>query len=174
MEECPVCRENVTLLNLPCSHGICRSCLTSWLDVGGTSCPTCRAEIDQSFLTHNFSLLDLVNSEIHYLNISIPSPKGTSAPVTSDELSKIGELFGTVSKISYKNFPNLSVGINIMFQMYKSNCWFFGTISRVVDGTIDINNCIFVQRSDGSIYNTSPSHRNIQYESRDSIYLISR
>jgi hypothetical protein len=173
MEECPVCQENVTLLNLSCSHGICRCCLSTWLDHGGTNCPMCRADIDQTILTHNFSLSDLIDSKIHYLNISISSPAYTSVPVTNFELSKFGELFGNASQICHKNVANLYNGRYIMFQMYRSNCWFFGNISRVEDGSIYINNCIFLNRHDGSIYNTTPSYKTLQYEHRDSIYLIS-
>ena len=171
MEECPICQENVTLQNLSCSHDICRSCLSEWVRCGGSSCPICRANIDSNILTNNFALSDLVNSEVHHLNISISSPKGTSIPVTNEEFSTITELFGNASQI---NHINLSIGNKIMFQMYKSNCWFFGIISNVEGTSIDIKNCIFLQRYNGSIYNTTPSRRNIQYENRDSIYLISR
>ena len=59
MEECPVCQENVTLLNLPCSHGICRSCLAQWSEHGGTNCPMCRADIDQNILARTFILSNL-------------------------------------------------------------------------------------------------------------------
>tara|TARA_A100001015_G_scaffold279398_1_gene340550 strand:+ start:16 stop:537 length:522 start_codon:yes stop_codon:yes gene_type:complete len=171
--ECPVCQENVRLLNLPCSHGICRSCLAQWSNHGGTTCPTCRADINQNILNRTFILSNLVDTAKRYLDISISSPKGTSTPVTDDELSKIQEVFGPTSQISNENFQNLDIGSKIMFQMYKSNCWFYGTIDAVDDTTIRMNNCIFLQRCDGSMYNTSPACRNIQFENNDSIYLIS-
>ena len=173
MNMCPVCHENVPHLILSCSHGICRSCLVQWLNHGGTNCPLCRAIINPNVLNQNFILSNLFDSRTHYLDISISSPKGTSLPVTDYELSKIEELFGQASKIDNKNFNNLDNGSKIMLQMYKSNCWYFGTINSIDGKIIRINNCIILQRCDGSMYNTSPTYRNIQFENSDSIYLIS-
>eukprot|EP00181_Compsopogon_caeruleus_P001893 CAMPEP_0184683600 /NCGR_PEP_ID=MMETSP0312-20130426/11973_1 /TAXON_ID=31354 /ORGANISM="Compsopogon coeruleus, Strain SAG 36.94" /LENGTH=290 /DNA_ID=CAMNT_0027136065 /DNA_START=245 /DNA_END=1117 /DNA_ORIENTATION=- len=46
--ECPVCREELSpgkeVMQMPCSHLFCTSCLEPWLRVNNT-CPTCRFEL---------------------------------------------------------------------------------------------------------------------------------
>jgi len=45
--DCGVCfNDDVVLVQLPsCVHAFCASCINSWLDVGGKTCPMCRASV---------------------------------------------------------------------------------------------------------------------------------
>ena len=172
METCPICYSNRYLVSLNCQHQICRSCLATWLPIN-SNCPMCRADVE-SVYSSNLTISDLVNSQVYQLDINIDSPKGTSKPITYQEMEILTRLFGNANPISFKNYPNLSVGSKIMLQNYNNNCWFFGIIRQINNNSVKIGDCIYLQRCDGSIYNTSPSKRQINYSENDSIFLISR
>lgn len=48
-KECPVCYCDLhidNIVNLQCSHSLCKGCFKSWVDEGGkNSCPQCRADV---------------------------------------------------------------------------------------------------------------------------------
>ncbi len=48
-KECPVCYCDLhidNIVNLQCSHSLCKGCFKSWVDEGGkNSCPECRADV---------------------------------------------------------------------------------------------------------------------------------
>lgn len=172
METCPICYRNTHLESLGCQHQICRSCLTRWLPINA-NCPMCRAEVDTS-LYPSLDISNLIDSKIYHLNISIDSPKGTSNPITYQEMEILTQLFGNPHAIIFRNYPNLTIGSKIMIQYYNSNCWFIGIIQTIDNRSVEIENCIHLQRCDGAIYNTTPSKRQINYSENDSIFLISR
>ena len=173
METCTICMESNHLVPLVCSHQFCQRCLDRWRTVS-TSCPLCRCEIieqTRSELIRNG--LELHDSETKTINISVPSPKGTSLPISNEEYDLIRDIFGDFSnRIYYLNIQNLDSGTKIMFQNYKNNSWWFGIIENVTDEKIIIRNSIFLQRYDGTIYNSSPSTRELDYDNNDHIHII--
>ena len=172
METCPICYCNTHLVSLECQHKICRSCLSTWLPIN-SNCPMCRADVETDF-SSQLRISNLINSEIYRININIDSPEGTSKPITYQEMEILTQVFGDAEAISFKNYPNLVIGSKIMLQNYNSNCWFVGTIKDINNTSVKIGNCIYLQRCDGSIYNTSPSKRKVNYTENDTIFLISR
>jgi len=166
MTECPICYRNRNLVTLTCSHSFCSECLNTWR----ISCPFCRSEIDSSFYGIRTNNLVLENSNPRSLNISIISQKGTSSPILESEIELLKNIFGNFTKIDYSNLRNFD---KILFQNYNNNCWWIGKIINFDTDKITIDNSIYLQRSNGSIYNASPEVRTITVGENDTFFIIS-
>lgn len=167
MNECPICFETRNLSSLSCSHSFCRRCITRWR----ISCPMCRSPIEATTFDISTNNLTLKDSDPRRLNISIQSPKGTSLPIQKSELNILRRIFGNFNKIDLENINNYD---KIIFQNYKSNCWWVGIILSKTFDSITIDNSIYLQRGNGSIYNASPLIRTINIGEYDTYFILNR
>lgn len=166
MNECPICYQNRNLDTLSCSHSFCRECLNSWR----STCPLCRSEINSSVYRIRTNNLVLENSNPRSLNISIKSKKGTSLPILESEIQVLKNIFGNFIRINYSDLRNFD---KILFQNYINNCWWIGQVINIDVNKITIDNSIYLQRSDGTIYNASPEVRTITFGKNDTFFTIS-
>ena len=170
---CPICYEevsdnNITLVHLPCQHSTCSDCLNLWR-IQSNDCPICRYN-----LNHGEILFDNITNQPRRLNMTFPSPKGTSINVTNYELNTLRRIFGNFNEICYDNVPNLSIGSKILIQSYISNCWWYGRILRIENNIIRLGDCIYNQRSNGDIYKSTPPIRDITYSNMDKFMILSQ
>ena len=156
--QCPVCLEDFTSINiLSCSHPLCDSCATRWTQ----NCPLCR---DNSCVLN----IDNITEKIYKLP-KYSGPKNTSPPISQSERLILTNIFGKFSDIKLYNIP---LGSRILYQNFKSNHWWFGIISEIHLNSFTINNSIYYNRNNGSIYKATPSTRSLEYNSEDQIFLI--
>lgn len=169
--ECPICYETTNNIeNLDCSHYMCSTCLTSLINSNlSSSCPFCRQDIQIQLPLERMNLIDSIPKKI---NLNIQSSKGTSTPVSHHEKRLLSSLFGNLVTIS--NLSELENYYNrrVLIQIYSGNSWFSGYLSDIQSNKIMIENCVFIQRSNGSIYNTSPPDRTIDIANSDLIFVI--
>lgn len=163
MSDCPVCLEVCNLVTLDCSHSFCRNCLQNWT----TNCPICRQEQSYSINVNNIIMNGV--SPIN-LNISIESPKGTSVGIQENEISSLRNIFGNFNKLRFCQLDRFD---KILLQSYSNNSWWIGLIDNISGNKIKLKNTIFLKRSSGSIFYTSPSVRVIDTYENDSFFKIS-
>ena len=169
---CPICYEdvndNITLVQLPCEHSICSECLNRWIRESN-DCPICRYDLSQGEI-----LFNNITEQPRQLNMTFPSPKGTSIDTTDYELCNLRRIFGNFNYINFENIPNLEIGNRILIQNYLSNCWWYGRILRIENNKIRLRDCIYNQRSNGYIYKSTPPIRDIDYSIMDKFLVLSR
>lgn len=166
---CPICfdevSDNITLVQLDCQHSLCSNCLDILRNYSN-SCPICRCSINQSNLS-----LNSISEKPRRLNMTFPSPKGTSIEVSDYELIRLKRVFGDFDPIE---LGEINIGNKILLQNYLNNCWWYGSVLSINDNRIKLGNCIYNQRSNGLIYKATPSVRNIEYSNRDKFMILSQ
>lgn len=169
--ECPICYETTNNMeNLECSHSMCSTCLTSLINSNlNLNCPFCRQDIQIQLSLERMNLIDSVPKKI---NLSIQSSKGTSSPMNHHEKRVLSSLFGNLVTIS--NLSELENYYNrrVLIQIHSGNSWFSGYLSDIQSNKIMIKKCVFIQRSNGSIYNTSPPNRTINIANSDLLFVV--
>jgi hypothetical protein len=64
----------------------------------------------------------------------------------------------------------------ILIQSYKDNCWYIGYFSSFLQSDtnrkIRLNDCKYISRCDGKVYNTTPAVRDLKIYDEDSIFYI--
>lgn len=164
--ECPICYENKTnIVMFPCSHYMCTDCLNSLID---SKCPCCRGSIENLYPINASNFIDQYPKN---LPIRINSEKGKSEPISIEEEQVLKLIFGDFVKMEEENYSNLMNRI-ILIQSYKNNSWFIGCSSSSTNTEITLRDCKYISRSNGKVYSTTPTVRNIKIDSNDRIFYI--
>ena len=163
-------------VELNCLHSFCMDCIITWSRVQNT-CPLCRNTFNlpnyliSGSLEGMINRLGLFDSNVKNINIIYPSEKGTSKPITNNELNLLKSYLGQISVITYNYLiSHLLSGNIILIQNFVSNCWWIGKFISVDNNKIVMDNSIYIQRNSGKIYNASPSRRSIPIGDNDTFY----
>ena len=167
---CPICLEDVsnssiTLEPLICGHSFCSQCIRTWSNYSN-ECPLCRESVITGTLFSNIS------ENPRRLNFKVVSPKGTSLDITDIELQTLKNIFGNLSPKSYDEFKNIDIDSKILVQNYNNNCWWYGNIVSIENNVFIIKDSIYIQRSNGYVYKSTPSVRSISYCQDDKFMII--
>jgi hypothetical protein len=129
-----------------------------------------RRSTPSSRLIHNN--LILIHSIPVYIDIKVDSKKGVSNPITKKEIDILTEIFGLFDGIHFHNLHYLNTGAKIIIQNYINNCWWIGILNNIDGNKIILDDAIYIERSNGTIYNASPSTRQLTCNIFDSFFII--
>ncbi len=172
--DCPICYENKeNIVMFQCSHYICTECLNSLINTElNLTCPCCREPIVNSYDINGNSFIN------HYpkkLPLRIQSEKGKSEPILNEEEQLLKLIFGNYTRIEQEEYPHL-MNRTILIQSYKDNCWYIGYFSSFLNSDtnrkIRLNDCKYISRCDGKVYNTTPAVRDLKIYDKDSIFYV--
>ena len=139
-------------------------------EVTGLSIEQYTEQSSSTILIHNNLILE--NSIPKHINIRVNSAKGVSNAITQKEIDVLTEIFGYFDMIHFHNLHYLNTCTKIIIQDYISNCWWIGILNNIDGNKIVLDSTIYIQRSNGKIYNTSPSTRQVICNIFDSFFII--
>ena len=168
MSTCPICLEsNNTMFYLPCTHGFCNSCVSrlSRDNIELPSCPICRSGNNINYSTffpntEEYSPHDLVN----WNNSEFNAGKGESQEMTNYERAWLDHNIGIVGNSKDKDELIQDRDYIILIQ----ERYFFGKyISKNRDNQDEyiFKDVRTLQRKYGTIFNCSPTIRNLNLSS---------
>ena len=172
--DCPVCyecKDNIVMFQ--CSHYMCTDCLNSLLNSTlNFNCHICREPIINSYDINGNSFIDHCPKKLPF---RIRSEKGKSDPISIEEEQLLKLIFGQFVKIDEEEYSNLENRI-VLIQSYKDNCWYIGNFSSFIQSEscrkFRLNNCKYISRCDGKVYNTTPASRYLKIYDEDSIFYV--
>jgi hypothetical protein len=100
--ECVICTRTITRLvdsvELRCHHRFCKKCIVSWVKFNGSTCPICRADLDQDLIERYRPLVPLQQTSIDLTTLRIQIPNGghLQIPVYMNNRTHLTNMIGAI------------------------------------------------------------------------------